>query len=77
VRAAWKPVYPLHVMATKVVWGTLLRLGVTEPIVHLILGTLIGITLPPFLYYLARRSHLARFAGLSRAPAVIPIESRT
>jgi fucose 4-O-acetylase-like acetyltransferase len=73
--AAWKPVYLLHVLASSAVWVALLRLGVAQPVVHVVAGTVVGIALPLLAYVLAKRLRVARFAGFLQADDARPRQS--
>ncbi len=70
--AAWRPVYLLHVLATAAVWNALLLVNIVQPVVHVVLGTLIGTALPLLGYVLSQRLNVTRLMGFAQAGAAIP-----
>ncbi|WP_238535623.1 acyltransferase family protein [Paraburkholderia phytofirmans] len=65
----WKPIYLMHVLATAVVWNALLAFGIGQPVVHFVLGSAVGLTLPIAIYVLAKRLRIASWAGFAETAA--------
>lgn len=63
------PIYLMHIFVTAGTRMTLLRLGIDNVGVHLVLGTLAGVVVPVAVYVLALRLRVARLIGLPRPPA--------
>ncbi|MFB9122573.1 acyltransferase family protein [Paraburkholderia dipogonis] len=65
----WKPIYLMHVLATALVWNALLAFGIGHPVVHFVLGSAVGLTLPIAIYVLAKRLRVASWAGFAETAA--------
>ncbi|MFM0414816.1 acyltransferase family protein [Paraburkholderia aromaticivorans] len=71
--SSWKPVYLLHVLAIASTWNALLALGISQPVVHVVLGIATGLTVPVAMYLVTRRLGIAAWAGFGE-PAAAPGE---
>ncbi|RQU30286.1 acyltransferase [Burkholderia cenocepacia] len=75
-RAAWlaaigcasMPIYLTHIFAMAAVRIVLMRAGITDLAVHLVLGTLAGVAIPIVVYLVALRTGFAHIAGFPAWP---------
>ncbi|MEM5454130.1 acyltransferase [Paraburkholderia phytofirmans] len=70
IGSSWKPVYLLHVFATALVWNALLARGISQPLVHFVLGSAAGLALPIAIYLITKRLGIASWAGFDELAAV-------
>ncbi|WNC89229.1 acyltransferase [Paraburkholderia sp. FT54] len=71
IGSSWKPVYLLHVLATALVWNALLALGISQPVVHFVLGSATGLALPIAIHLMTKRLGIASWAAFEE-----PAEAR-
>lgn len=69
IGSSWKPVYLLHVLATAVIWNALLALGVSQPVIHVVLGGAAGLMVPMAIYPMTKRLGIAGWAGFDEPAA--------